>query len=606
MKRLQLRLLFLVIVVVLLVVSLVTYRNLNNYMEEVRLIRHSNSVIKAVQSVLSTIKDAEIGYRGFQLTRDTIYLDPFYSAVKLLPGQLNELDSLISGNQLQQARVDSLMHLLENQFLIINSILSNVKSSALLMDRYETNLLARSRKNLNAIRGVIKAITDSERNVFDERVDNEKDYKAIAPLALLFYTVLSLLGITFLFTRILWALKSREEAEQQLRINLIELELQKSLINERKIILNEAESLSNMGSWKWSEKNDDLVWSEGLYNIFGLQADKKISWGTFLDNVFHEDQLLVGDFLNEVKTKKSGGAIDYRLLKNGQLRYLSLTVKPHALLNIDILGAVVDITERKDSERKLEQFNAELKRSNEDLEQFAYVASHDLQEPLRKIRAFGDRLSVKYSDLLDEKGKDYVARMQIAAARMQTLIEDLLSFSRVSRVEVDYQWLDMNTVLKEVIEDLDAQINREGAIVHIGKMPALHGDKGQLKRLFQNLISNAIKFHHPGKVPIVDVHGKVMKELEVLDELGISLPKADYIRISIKDNGIGFKADYVDKIFNIFQRLHGRAAYEGTGIGLAICRKIVTNHKGYITAKSIENIGSEFIVIFSTDLKNAL
>lgn len=146
MKGLQIRLLFLVIVVVLLLVSLITYRNLNNYTEEVKLIRHSNSVIKAAQLVLSTAKDAEIGYHGFQLTRDTLYLDPYYSAIQLLPGQLLELDSLVVDDTVQHAYVDSLEVLIENQFLIIAGILSNARTSTLFMDRYESTLLARSRK----------------------------------------------------------------------------------------------------------------------------------------------------------------------------------------------------------------------------------------------------------------------------------------------------------------------------------------------------------------------------------------------------------------------------------------------------------------------------
>jgi len=606
MKGLQIRFLFLVIVIVLLVVSLITYRNLNNYMEEVKLIRHSNNVIKSARLVLSTIKDAEIGYRGFQLTRDTVFLDPYYSALKNLPTYLKELDSLLTGNETQEKNADSLNSLVQNQFLIVANILTNARTSLLYMDKYEVKLLARSEKNLNAIRKVVKNIIDEENKIYELRVENESDYRILTPLILLFYTVISLIGISLLFTRVLLALRKREEAEVQMRENLYELQIQKSLINERKIILNEAESLALMGSWKWTEKNDELVWSEGLYKIFDLNPDESVSWNTFLENVFHEDQLLVEDFLNEVKTKKSGGVIDYRIIKDDRVRYVSLTVKPHAILNIDILGAVLDVTDRKESEYQLKQFNAELKRSNEDLEQFAYVASHDLQEPLRKIRAFGDRLSVKFSDLLGGQGADYILRMQSAASRMQTLIEDLLSFSRAGRMEMDYQLLDVRVLLKEVLDDIETLVKREEAVVRIGKIPSLYGDKGQFKRLFQNLITNAIKFHKPGAKAIVDIQGRMMKESELSEELNITLPNAEYVRISVKDNGIGFNPVYAEKIFNIFQRLHGRTTYEGTGIGLAICRKIVTNHKGYITAKSIENIGSEFIIIFNTNLKTSL
>ncbi|MBC7915165.1 MAG: CHASE3 domain-containing protein, partial [Pyrinomonadaceae bacterium] len=185
MKGLRIRFLFLFIVVALLLVSLITYRSLNNYMEEVKLIRHSNSVIKSAQQVLSTIKDAEIGYRGFQLTRDTVFLEPYYSAIQLLPGQLTELDSLVAGDTVQQYQVDSLKLLINDQFLIIANILSNARTTNLFMDRYETTLLSRSRKNLITIRQVVKVLSYNEHQVFEKRIGYEEDYKFIAPIALL-------------------------------------------------------------------------------------------------------------------------------------------------------------------------------------------------------------------------------------------------------------------------------------------------------------------------------------------------------------------------------------------------------------------------------------
>jgi len=151
--------------------------------------------------------------------------------------------------------------------------------------------------------------------------------------------------------------------------------------------------------------------------------------------------------------------------------------------------------------------------------------------------------------------------------------------------------------MAEVLEDLDIQIKNEGALIKVSNIPGILGEKMQIKRLFQNLINNAIKFHKPNQNPQVEVYGKLVRNKEIQRELGISLSDIQYVEIIIKDNGIGFEEKYNEKIFNIFQRLHGRLEYEGTGIGLAICRKIVTNHKGYITAQSNENVGSEFIVI---------
>jgi light-regulated signal transduction histidine kinase (bacteriophytochrome) len=295
-----------------------------------------------------------------------------------------------------------------------------------------------------------------------------------------------------------------------------------------------------------------------------------------------------------------GSTVEYRIDLDGVIKFLSLTAKPretNVKAGIVILGTVIDVTDQKMYETQLEQYTADLKRSNEDLEQFAYVASHDLQEPLRKIRAFGDRLSSRYKKQLDGQGEDYIMRMQSASSRMQILIEDLLAFSRVSRSSEVFKPLDMDIVMQEIFEDLDIQIKRERAQMKLDKLPSITGDKMQIKRLFQNLINNAIKFHKPNDLPIVEVTGKVVKAQGIKRELGVTLPDIRYVMITVKDNGIGFDEKFSEKIFNIFQRLHGRAEYEGTGIGLAICRKIVSNHKGFIAARSKENIGSEFIVI---------
>ncbi|HEU5291211.1 MAG TPA: ATP-binding protein [Cyclobacteriaceae bacterium] len=602
MKKIYVWLSFIGIVVVILMVSIITYSNLENYTEEVQLIRHSGEVINVTKLIMSTIKDAEIGHRGFQLTGDTTYLEPYYSAIAMLPKELKTLDSLVN-NTRQKDNVDSLKILIQDHFLIISNILANVEHSGLYMDRYESKLLTRSKDNMNAIRSVGDKILLQEQSLFGARMSLEKTYRKITPLALLFYTIIALIGVIFLFTRILSSLEKSQEAERKLSENLIQQKLQIALLEEHKVLLNEAESLSQMGSWKWTEHNNHVVWSEGLYAIFDQKPDVPVSWNTFLEKVVADDKPLVQKFLNEVITEKKDSRIDYRIMMGDHIRYLSLTAKSQHATKMEgvILGTVIDITENKLYEKQLQQYNADLKRSNEDLEQFAYVASHDLQEPLRKIRAFGDRLTAKFSPQLKEQGIDYITRMQAASARMQLLIEDLLSFSRVSQAEGEFQLLDPRSILIEALEDMDEQVKQENAEVRISIMPPFYGDKFQIKRLFQNLVGNAIKFHKPHEKPVIDVGGKIIDRAEIENEVQL-LTGAQFVRFSIKDNGIGFDEKYADRIFNIFQRLNGRAAYEGTGIGLAICRKIVENHCGYITAKSIENIGSEFIVIFPTDL----
>jgi signal transduction histidine kinase len=251
--------------------------------------------------------------------------------------------------------------------------------------------------------------------------------------------------------------------------------------------------------------------------------------------------------------------------------------------------------EGKLARKELEISIDKLRRSNEELEQFAYVASHDLQEPLRKIRAFGERLAVKFRDNLGEEGKDYIDRMQNAASRMQTLIDDLLAYSKLSRSNEEHIQVDLSEIVKDVLNDLEIPIEQKKASIKVDPLPLVMANQGQMRQLFQNIISNALKFNPPGNIPTIEVRSEILDVFQV-KEVSKVLKKKQHCRITIKDYGIGFEEKFLERIFVIFQRLHGRSEYAGTGIGLAICKKIVENHNGHITAESKVNEGSAFII----------
>ncbi|MFQ5857551.1 MAG: ATP-binding protein [Anaerolineae bacterium] len=253
-----------------------------------------------------------------------------------------------------------------------------------------------------------------------------------------------------------------------------------------------------------------------------------------------------------------------------------------------------DITERKRAEEELKTFAAKLERSNRELQDFASVASHDLQEPLRKIQAFGDRLKAKCGEALSDEGRDYLERMQNAAGRMQTLINDLLTFSRVTTQAQPFVPVDLAGMAREVVSDLEMRIEQVGGRVDVGELPTIDADPTQMRQLLQNLIGNALKFHRQEEMPVVKIRGKLLNGQERRPAGGC--PVDELCQIIVEDNGIGFDEKYLDRIFTPFQRLHGRSAYEGAGIGLAICRKIAERHGGSITAKSTPGQGATFIV----------
>jgi len=260
-----------------------------------------------------------------------------------------------------------------------------------------------------------------------------------------------------------------------------------------------------------------------------------------------------------------------------------------------VFGINTDITDLKKSENalrssemKLRQFTVQLERSNRELQDFAYVASHDLQEPLRKIVVFGERLKEKNAETFGAESLDYLDRMQKAAARMQTLINDLLSFSRVTTKAQPFTKVNLAEVAAGVVDDLEGRIELVKGRVEVGALPVIDGEPLQMRQLLQNLIGNALKFRRPEEPPVVKVDAQVIPDP--------AAPGKQVCRMTVSDNCIGFDEKYVDRIFNVFQRLHTRNEYEGTGMGLAIVRKIALYHGGDVTAKSKPGEGSTFIV----------
>lgn len=253
-----------------------------------------------------------------------------------------------------------------------------------------------------------------------------------------------------------------------------------------------------------------------------------------------------------------------------------------------------EIAERLRAEANLKKIAQELTRSNAELQQFAFVASHDLQEPLRKIVVFGDRLASKCGATVGEQGMEYLRRMQNAAGRMQTLINDLLTYSRVTTRAQPFAVVDLEQVVCEVLIDLEVRVEKEGGKVELGRLPVVEADATQLRQLFQNLIGNALKYRRKETPPLVNILGAVRPAAG--GDTPRELRAGEVAELVVADNGIGFEQKHAERIFKVFQRLHGRDEYEGSGVGLAVCRKIVDRHGGTIRAEGVPGQGAKFIV----------
>lgn len=278
---------------------------------------------------------------------------------------------------------------------------------------------------------------------------------------------------------------------------------------------------------------------------------------------------------------------------------LSAEIKEHQATQAD-LRALNETLESRIAERTrdLESINEELIRSNRELQEFAFVASHDLQEPLRKIQAFGDRLLERYAPLLDERGQDYIRRMQASSERLQSLIDALLTYSRITTRAKPFVPTDLNQIVGDVLADLDMQMQEVNGQVRVGKLDTVCADPLQMRLLLQNLIGNALKFHRSDVAPIVTISG-AWGEINGVNQRNGHIAERTYT-MRVSDNGIGFEPEYAERIFQMFQRLHGRSEFEGTGVGLAICRKIVERHGGRISAVSEPGKGATFTFTLPT------
>ena len=374
-------------------------------------------------------------------------------------------------------------------------------------------------------------------------------------------------------------------------------------LKKSKDLFKEAESLMSYGSFDWEVKNDVLMFSDGLRRLFGgskiAKVSQKLTYEFFISRLHKDDVVRVKEIIEKAIRSKKTYSFEYRLTdldgKEKTVHTQGWVTKSNENGSIRLTGNTVDITEIKIYEKELRHKIEELNRSNQDLEQFAYIASHDLQEPLRKIMAFGERLSSKYSEHLSTDGQFYISRMMDAANRMKILMENLLSYSRVSIKAEPVELVDLGVIIESVLSDLEMKIQDVDAQITLKSMPTINALPTQMHQLFQNLISNSLKFVKQNEKPIIRIEASLVSK-EEMELTTFNFGNNKYHKIVVSDNGIGFDAEYSEKIFLIFQRLHGRSEFEGTGLGLAITKKIIDNHQGFIVAESEVNKGSKFTV----------
>ncbi|MEO5601236.1 MAG: ATP-binding protein [Cyclobacteriaceae bacterium] len=386
---------------------------------------------------------------------------------------------------------------------------------------------------------------------------------------------------------------------------MIALEVLKSKgeIDTTRELMDETEELLQFGSWAWELGTNTVTWTSGLYALLGYNRNEfsgQINFDFYLSHVVEEYHQSFQEAIQHALLEKSDFSVEYIIRTNsGTLKTISTKgkmVKDESGEVVKLLCINRDITSMRSFEKEQERNIRELNRSNKELEEFAYIASHDLQEPLRKISMFTERLKAKYTNALDKEGELFIDRIIFSAGNMRTLIDNLLEFSRANRRSHTYDLVNLRSLLDGVTSELELKIEETKTTIEFaGNFPSVEAVSSEMTQLFSNILSNAIKFRKDSVLPQIRVQASRVSKAE---KVVLNLPgNVVFHKIDVTDNGIGFEPEYSEKIFQIFQRLNGKAEYPGSGIGLAICKKIVEKHNGLIFVKSQLDQGATFTVI---------
>ena len=563
--------------------GVLSYRNFADQKDNQRRVEQTLVVLDELEDLQSLLQYGLQGARGYLLSGDHEFVDLYdWAHVRLQP-KLDRFRSLTVDNPRQQQRLRDLAPLVAAEFNAAKELVTSYERGriASLAEQDAARELYSIERRLNTL--IWEMRREAETRLKAQQASATSHARRLAHLIVAF-AVFALVVIG-LVAVVLWrdfSARRRFEAalrESEARNRAILNTAQDAVMtfNERGVL----ESVNPAAERMFGYAAHELIGKR--YTVLMPEAERE-SRGARL-----------GRYLETGRGLIATGQEDIGQRKDGSVFPLEYSAGETELASGRHFTAIIrDISRRKRVEESLREAWGKLLHSNRDLESFAAVASHDLQEPLRKIQTFGERLQGSSGAALGEEGLDYLGRMIDAAGRMRALIQDLLALSRISAKTGTLVPVDLGRVAHEVVADLDLRITQNGATVEVGPLPTIEADGLQMRQLLQNLIGNALKYRRPEEPPVVKVWNGYPSASA---ESGETEPGANGLcQINVEDNGIGFDEKYLDRIFNPFQRLHGRDRYEGSGIGLSICRRIVERHGGTITARSAPGHGSTFIV----------
>jgi signal transduction histidine kinase/CHASE3 domain sensor protein len=562
----------------------ITYRQIIARTESERQVVNSYRIYVELEQLSSNTKDAESSERAFLLTNDSSFLRSYFDALNKVENSFANLRLLTQENTKQVSRLDTLTTVINQRISYLTGVLSRNDIDLTTSDTL-TNIILKGRELMALAQSNIDEMVTNELDLLENRELLHLNDITFPPFSIIFIVLFSLMVFIVSFFKINNDLKGLAITNNQLLIN--------------SEIFEHSEQIADLSYWYWDIKEDKLNFSNNLYRLLGCDPNEfEPSFENFLDFIHPDDRYLLLDGRHNAMKDILPSMIYFRVIrKDGVIRHFK-SIGKQITDNYGTrftIGINADITEQYSKAKFLEQKLEDLERSNKQLSAFNHIASHDLQEPLRKIQTFISRIREVDSATIPEKIVDYLSGVEKATGRMQKFILDLLLYSRANKADKRYERADLNELLEYSKRDLSQRIEEKNAVINChSALPKLNVIPFQIQQLFVNIISNSIKYSKLGIDPVINIQTKVVKGKEIP---GFTEdPDTRFYRISFSDNGIGFDQQYAEHIFTLFYRLHSNREYTGTGIGLAICKIIVENHKGFILAEGVPDEGSVFNV----------